>query len=48
MAFRTERKLFRFFTSTLVPRASEPSGRTEMLASQRRAPFSMSPLEAPR
>ena len=48
MALRTALKEFRFFTSTLVPYSCDPAGRMEILASQRMAPFSMSPVEAPR
>ena len=36
-----------FFTSTLVPSVVSPTGRIEMLASQRNAPSSMSPVETP-
>ena len=48
MALRTARKELRFLTSTLVPNSELPAGRIEMLASQRMAPFSMSPEDAPR
>ncbi len=42
-----ERKLLRFFTSTLVPKADEPAGRTLTLPSIRMLPASMSALLAP-
>ena len=37
----------RFFSSTLVPSFVSPTGRTEMFASQRSCPFSMSQSEIP-
>ena len=36
-----------FFTSALVPYSVAPTGRSEMLASQRNEPSSMLPVETP-
>ena len=48
IAWYTARKLFMFFTSTLVPSLLLPFGRMLTLASQRNDPSSMLPVDTPR
>ncbi len=47
IARSSERNELRFFTSTLVPNASLPTGRTLTLPSIRMEPASMSASDAP-